>query len=939
MTKGDPALPAADRRFALVDANSLLYRAFFALPPLATTAGEPTNAVYGFLTMLFRMWSDHAPDVVACAFDRGRPAFRIQAYPEYKAHRPPTPDDLRSQFPVAREALTALGMPILESEGYEADDVLATVARRLHGRGGRVLIVTGDRDALQLVDEDIRVLLTRRGISDTELYDLEAFRGRYGVEPPLLADIKGLMGDTSDNIPGVPGVGEKTAVKLVRRFGTVDRILDHLDEVGGKKLVERLREHAAQARVSKELAVLRDDVPLDVPPEDLKSDPPDPERVAALFRRLEFHTLLARVPGLPSATADGDAAAEGADRPGEAPEVEELKVSVQHLGEDIGPLLTAVSRRRPDGVRAGDEGAVGPVDPEAFTADDRPAKAVMETIEGALPVTWTLTGPDPRRGSLAGLAVAEADRVFWIQERRPPEWRSTLRALSGGRDSLPLLGHDLKPLLVALAACGADEARPGFDTAIAAYLLDPSRSGYNLSDLVRAYLGRDLEAGRGPDLFSEGEASEAAAAPLLRDLARALATELGDRRLLPLFAGVEMPLVQVLAAMELAGVGVDGRLLNELDAELSGRLAALETDIHRLCGVEFNINSPRQLGQVLFDRLGLPVQRRTKTGYSTDAEVLEALAPLHEAPAKVLEHRRIAKLKGTYVDGLRAKTDPRTGRIHSTFNQTVTATGRISSSEPNLQNIPIRTDLGRLLRRVFVPTWPDHVLLAADYSQIELRVLAHLSGDAGMQRAFVDGADIHARTAAEVFGTDPGRVTPEMRRRAKAVNFGIVYGISDFGLSRDLGIPQKEAADYIAGYFRRYPRVREYLDDTVETARRQGFVTTILGRRRHLPEIRSRNRALRQFAERTAMNTPVQGSAADIIKLAMVGVHRRLQAAGLGARLILQVHDELVFEAPRDELPRLRDLVRQEMESACPLDVPLVVDVKTGDNWLDMQPT
>ncbi len=893
-------------KLVLLDGNSLLYRAYYALPPLGTADGRPTNAVYGFVSMLIKLIEEEKPDYIAVAWDMAGPTFRHEAYADYKAHRPGMPDDLRSQVPLAREVLEAMRIPVYEVEGYEADDVLGTVAGRAASEGHPVVIVTGDRDSLQLVDEGVRVMVTRRGISDIESYDLEAVRERYGVSPSQLVDVKALMGDPSDNIPGVPGVGEKTALKLIRQFGELEEVLRDPSRVGGKKLRERLELYADQARLSKELARIERSVPLDFDLAECRWTGPDADAVRELFRSLEFRSLIDRVPGL------------------EATEPASDEVGGYELQTEVPPDL---------GERLAGEEPVG--------------------------LAYLLSPADPMEARLVGLGLALAEgRALGAVEDPPSDEGGrqmafdfegdllgrgeSLKALAGGvlDRRPPLVGHDLKPLLVALERWGIEPPEVVFDTALAAYLLDPSRASYRLEDLAATHLGREVPSLReardaGPQALVSCLATRAAACLRLQKVLKA---ELEAKGLLDLFNEVEMPLAGILAEMQVTGVAVDGEALDEMAGELEERLDSLTREIYSLAGQEFNINSTRQLAEVLFERLGLPARKRTKTGYSTDAEVLEELAAEHEIAAKVLEYRQLQKLKGTYVDGLKAAINPRTGRVHSSFNQTVTSTGRISSTEPNLQNIPIRLEVGRRIRKAFVPGSPDRVLLAADYSQIELRVLAHMSGDENLIRAFREGEDIHRSTAAEVFGVDPSEVTSEMRRRAKAVNFGIVYGISDFGLARDLGISRTEAGEYIRRYFSRYPDVKRYIDTVVAFARERGYVTTILNRRRYLPDIRHRVQARRQFAERTAMNTPIQGSAADIIKLAMIGVHRELRRAFPRARLILQVHDELVLEVPREDLRGVADLVARQMQEAYPLLVPLEVEVKWGEDWYNMRP-
>ncbi|MDQ7794880.1 MAG: DNA polymerase I [bacterium] len=876
-----------------IDGHSLVHRAFFALPDSWVTAeGLYTNAVYGFLTMLLRLREEEKPDYLAVVFDTGRPTFRHTEFGEYKAHRPGTPDRLRGQIPLLKETLEVLGIRSYEMEGYEADDVLATLARKSGEAGAETLIVTGDRDFLQLVDEKTRAVLTMKGISETVVFDPELVRQRYGVSPSGFADFRGLVGDPSDNLPGVPGVGPKTAARLLEEFGSLDAVLDGVDRVRPERLGDTLRQHAEQARLTRALARLKDDVPLTFALEDCRIRPYDSGQVAALFRRLEFRSLLKKL-GLE-------------ERATTAPSP--VEVTLVQTVDELEQAVTGL---------AGAE---------------------------SLDLAFALGAGHPIRANLRGLALTAPGRpVFYVPvgdgllASGIPEDRA-MEAIGGflAQTCPRLRVADLKSFSVALGRRGIRIETPAFDPTVAAYLLDPGRFGYALDSLAREYLDEDVylpgagKRGEEPDLRQVLPLQVELVQRLSPVLERRLAEDGLDR----LFREVEMPLSRVLAGMELAGVGLDRQGLEEMASELGRRIGQALSDIHRLAGRVFNPNSPRQLAEVLFEDLSLPPVKKTRKGaVSTDVEVLEELADRHQVVARILEHRQLVKLKGTYVDGLRSLLDPVTGRVHTSFNQTVTATGRLSSAEPNLQNIPIRLELGRRIRKVFVPYRRDHLLLAADYSQIELRVLAHLSGDPTLVEAFRQGEDIHARTAREVFG----EVNPEFRARAKAVNFGLIYGMTDYGLSRDLGVPVSEAARYIEQYFQRYSRVQDFFTGIVEQARQFGYVSTILGRRRYLPELKSANRQTRGFAERAARNTPIQGSAADIIKLAMVRVQAELERKGLRARMILQVHDELLFEVPPDELEPVMVLAREEMTGAFVLAVPLVVDLKVGPNWYDVR--
>ncbi|MDR7509126.1 MAG: DNA polymerase I [Armatimonadota bacterium] len=860
----------------LIDANGLVYRAFFALPYFTTSDGRPTNAVYGFTTMVLKILDEVRPDYVAAAFDRAAPTFRHVQYREYKATRQRMPDDLRPQLALAKEILQALAVPIFEVDGYEADDVLGTIARQAAADGADVLIVTGDLDVLQLVDDRIRVMVTSRGITDTTVYDAEAFRARFGFEPARLPDYKGLTGDPTDNLPGVPGVGEKTARQLIQRFGTLDALLARVDQAP-PKLRDVLRAHADQMRESRRLATIVTDVPVRWTWDDLRRRPPDRARLQALLADLEFKSLLERLGAVSEAPA----------------------------------------------------GQYRQVDPATLA----------RTVNGAAEVGLHLVREPghPLTARLVGVAVCAApgQAVYLpVDDAVPAEVRALLegpaRKVSG----------DAKADLHTLRRLGLSPRGLDFDVGIASYLLNPGRRTHSLETAAWEFLGWRLqEAGEGGGLGLDRDpaADACRAADALLRLRPLLEERMREREVYDLFTQIEMPLAAVLAAMEAAGVAVDVPYLRELSAELERRLAELTAEIYRLAGTEFNISSPRQLAFVLFEKLRLPPVKKTKTGYSTDAEVLEYLAPQHEIVAKIVAHRELTKLKTTYVDVLPAMVHPATGRVHATFNQTVAATGRVITTDPNLQNLPIRTDEGRKIRRAIVAE-PGRLLLGADYSQIDLRVLAHITRDPGLVDAFTRGDDIHAVTASELFGVPREGVTPDLRRRAKTIVFGVAYGMSEFGVAAQLGISKTEARAYIERYYERYPGVRRYMQEIVEQARRDGYVTTLLRRRRYIPEVHTRNRPIREAAERTAINTPIQGSSADIIKKAMVDLFRQVLPRYPGALMILQIHDELLFEAPAADVPGLAREVREVMERTYPLAVPLRVDLKAGPNWRDMEP-
>jgi DNA polymerase I len=868
-------------KFVIIDGSSLVHRAFYALPLLTTAAGLYTNAVYGFTTMLVKLLADIKPDAMAVAFDKSRVTFRNEAYAEYKAQRKATPSELAEQFPLVREMVRAFGIPALEEAGFEADDIIGSLACQARSQGYNVVIVTGDRDALQLINPSTQVLLTRKGISEMEMFDRQALITKYGVTPEQVVDLKGLMGDASDNIPGVPGIGEKTATKLVNEFGSVENLLANLDKVSGKKLQENLRENRELAVLSKKLATIDCNMMLQVPEEEFRFCP-DTAKLRELFTKYEFKSLLARLDTLfPGLTAPS-------------------------------PIVAALPRAR---IISG-YGAV---------------QEIITQVRGQARLDCcAITAGQVPGIELRGLAVAVGDGAVYIPAGTDG-WQDVL-ALLADKD-IAKATYDAKTLASACLAVNTPLAGLSFDALLAAYLLDPTAASYPLEQLAEKYLGEPAPS-RPKNTDPDAEADFAAwAAGVVNRLLPVMTGRIVEAGLEKLYCEIELPLVEVLAVMEFTGIKVDADYLQEMSGEIARKIDTLLVEIYQLAGEEFNVNSTKQLGSILFEKLKLPVQKKTKTGYSTDAEVLEKLAGEHPLIDKLLEYRMLTKLKSTYLDGMAVLISRSTGRLHTTFNQTVTATGRLSSSEPNLQNIPIRSDIGRKIRELFVPDRGFVELLSADYSQIELRVLAHMSGDASLIDAFRHNKDIHTATAAEVFGVPESEVTPEMRSRAKAVNFGIVYGISDYGLSRDIGVNRKEAGLYIGNYFARYPGVKNYIDQMVADARDKGYVTTLFGRRRYLPEIHSSNFNLRSFAERTAMNTPIQGTAADIIKKAMVEVYRRLKEVGLKSRILLQVHDELVLEVVEEEAAQVAAIVKTAMEGAVGLDIPLSTEVKTGINW------
>lgn len=927
-----------DKRLLLVDGHSLANRAFYALPPLSTSDGTPTGAVFGFLAMLLRFLSEKRPSHVAVAFDLPAPTFRHAKYADYKAKRKPAPPEFKEQIPVLKQMLDVLRLPRVEMEGYEADDIIGTLARQWKERGLPVTILSGDRDCLQLVDEGVEAILPVKGISQVKEYLPDAVKADMGVRPDQVRDYKALRGDASDNIPGVKGIGEKTAAALLQEFGDLDEIYRRLSDVAPAKVRNLLSAGRETAFLSRELAAIDTCVPLDAGDavDRYRRLGPDLDEVRGVFAKMEFHTLIPRLSAL-TETVKGTE--EPACRPSE---------TIRGIGPGLGIREPAASDDQPadrpsakilEGgsllLTAGEPRQLRLIDTEEELS------AFAEEVKGTgrlgIYAIVTEITKDFRWPEVLGVSSGESYGVIQtakLGDDGEAVWRGLGPLLTD--NGVTKAGFDLKWVFTLCFKRGIRPRGDFFDVLIAAYLLDPTRTDYRLQDMVRKYTGEEIpELPESKEPANEMDLHLAAGAHACLEMVPACRAELAHSGLNSLAQDVEFPLIEVLAAMEATGVGVDLYLGRSIRSGFADALRVLEDAIYGIAGEKFNLGSPKQLAHVLFEELGLKPVKKTKTGYSTDAEVLEALSLEHELPAKILEYRQYAKLKSTYLDVLEDVVNPTTGRIHSTFHQTVTATGRLSSSEPNLQNIPVRGDLGRSLRRIFVPA-ENRLFLASDYSQIELRIMAHMADDPSMIDAFVRGEDIHTRTASEIFGVPVEKVDSDLRSKAKAVNFGIIYGISDFGLARNTGVSRNEARTFIEAYFARYPKVREFMDRAVETARQFGYVSTILGRRRGIPEIDSRIRAKRGFAERTAINTPIQGSAADIIKLAMVRIYRRMREEDLVSRLILQVHDELIFEIPPEEEDIMRNLVRTEMEGAVRLKVPLKVDIDVGKSWYDV---
>ncbi|MBO6182737.1 MAG: DNA polymerase I [Acidaminococcaceae bacterium] len=909
-------------KFLIIDGSSLIHRAFFALPPLTNRKGQHTGAVYGFLRMFHKLLQDVQPRWVAAAFDKSRKTFRTKLFADYKGQRKPTPPELKEQFPLCMEVLESMGIPALELDDYEADDIIGTFAKKADP-SVEVYIVTGDRDELQLIDDRTRVMYTKKGISDIKLYDKEAFAEDYeGLVPLQLIDLKGLMGDTSDNIPGVPGVGPKTALKLIAEYGSVEKVLEHIPEVKGKSLKEKLENNKEQALLSKELATICTEVPgleLDLSAYSLK---PLEEKARTMMADLEFRNFFqqfAQIMGEASTLANESNAAAGnvsntVSGSGTVADGEKSgKTGNGKTGNDDGTRTEAGQSLFDDGMGS----LFGTLVPAAAVKEiitEEEWIGLVSRIDKE-EMIWFMT---ETAGEIPNLQFASVQLLTAGQE-----YKITGEALSAFTSWLaeapnPKGTTDSKEVY---RICFCQKVEPHNiieDISLAAYLDDPGRSSYALSDLAWHYLGQD----RTPDCHA------------LAQVAEALNQALQDKELTSLYKEMELPLAPVLARMELAGVTADGQKLDMVSAEMAEKIRGLE-DLAKEQAEDpaFNPNSPKQLGVVLFEKLGLPVVKKTKTGYSTDVKVLEELQGQHPLVDTILQYRVLAKLHSTYLEGLKPLINKTTGRIHTHFQQTVTVTGRLSSTDPNLQNIPTRTEAGKGIRALFVPGPGYDWLMSCDYSQIELRILAHVAQDPLMLESFRENQDVHARTASEVFGVPLDLVSHEMRSRAKAVNFGIVYGISDFGLARQLGCSRKEAGEFIENYLARYQGVKEYMERMKSLAREQGFVSTLLGRRRYLLDINNRNFNLRSFAERTAINTPIQGTAADIMKLAMLRVDKALQNSGLASRVLLQVHDELVLEVKEAEREATAALVQQEMQNAFTLDVPLLAEVNYGKNW------
>lgn len=871
---------------ALVDGSNYIYRAYYGIPALTNSRGFPTNAIYGFTTMLMKLLRDLAPDYIVVTFDLKGPTTRHGEFDDYKATRKPMPDDLIPQVPSIKDVVRAFSISVLEKQGIEADDLIGTLTVQASKRGWRTAIISGDKDLMQLISDRVTMVDTMKD----KTYDAAAVKEKFGVGPEKVVEILGLMGDTSDNIPGVPGIGPKTARRLIEEYGSVEAVVENAEKLHNVKLREKILQYAGQAKLSRQLALIRKDIDVDFDLQDAARREPDRELLAGLFSEFEFSSLLHQIKG----------------------------------------------------------NTVAPVKECSIIADDAALTELAVKLQRSNRVACEIIREKNPPSELIGISFCTDSDTFYLPVGHTNAKRQ-LTAKEALNATAPVFGdtrikkyfYDLKTALVCLEGLGV---KVGEDLQLAAYLLNPARQTYELDEIAWEYLHEQIPApaevagGRGktyalalvPVDKMAGYAGRRVEAIL--SLAQTLQDRLEETGAASLYRDVEMPLLFTLAAMEKKGVLLDTALLQQMSQELTQLLSLSEEKIHRLAGEKFNINSPKQLQTILFEKLKLPKGKKTKEGYSTDVDVLSDLARSHELPAEILAYRSLSKLKSTYVDALPALVHPQTGRIHTSYNQTVTATGRLSSSNPNLQNIPIRTLEGKRIRQAFIAA-PGCLLISADYSQIELRVLAHLSEDDALITAFASDEDIHTRTASDVFGVFPQMVSPDMRRQAKVINFGILYGMSAFGLARELGVPQKTAQVYIDGYFARYKKVRAYLDGILEGARQDGYVCTLLNRRRYLPELKSSIPSIRQFAERMAINAPIQGSAADLIKVAMVNIDRLLMEKGLSSRLIMQVHDELVIEAPVREKEEIMNLVKKEMEEVIKLKVPLKVEIASGKNW------
>jgi len=879
-------------RLFLIDGNSFCYRAYYAIKSLSNSKGFPTNAVYGFISMLKKLIDSEKPDLIAVTFDLKGPTFRHKKYSDYKANRKPMPDDMAVQIPVIKEVVSAYNIPIYEKQGFEADDIIGTISKRAEEKGIITFIVTGDKDALQLVSKHTKVYSTHK---EGLIYDEDKVRQRYGVRPQGIVDILALMGDTSDNIPGIPGIGEKTAIQLMASFEGLDDLIKNIDSIKSNAKKDMIRTNIEKAYMSRELALIDRDVDMEVDFDAMLVKEPDNDRLLGLFKELEFRRLANDI--MPKKKLEGS-------------------YSVARTKEGFDRLVSCLKSHK----------------------------------EWAFDFETTST--DPMSCEIAGVsfcwAPGKAEYISFVKNHKVfSDKEYILKKLKPvfEDEGIKKIGQNIKYEILVLRNSGIDLKGVCFDTMIASYLINPSKLNHNLSDISEEYLGFGMTAissligkGKGKitmadvglEEISEYCCQDSDAAFRLKGI---LYQKLKQKGLEALFEKIELPLVYVLSDMEFSGISIDADFLKNMSKAMRIRLDELTKHIHAAAGCEFNVNSPKQLGNILFDKLGLPVVKKTKTGASTDVDVLKTLSASYDIAKLLLEYRELSKLTSTYVDSLPGLINKKTHKVHASFNQTVTVTGRLSSSNPNLQNIPVKTDIGRKIRGAFIPSFKNGFVLSADYSQIELRILAHLSKDPMLSEAFNSGLDIHTHTASLIFGCDESKVDDTMRTQAKTVNFGIIYGMSPYGLSKELGIGPETAKGFIEAYFLRYSSVSEYMQSQISFAQENGYVLTMFNRRRYIPEINSENQNVRQFAQRTAINTPIQGSAADMIKIAMADIYRQLKSNDFNAKMVMQVHDELVFDLPEKELRQVTAIIKQSMESVVELNVPVKVNIASGRNW------
>ncbi|MFA6983340.1 MAG: DNA polymerase I [Sedimentibacter sp.] len=897
------------KKIMILDGNSLLFRAFYALPPLKTKKGQYTNAVYGFLSMLYKIIDTYSPEYLCVAFDPEKPTFRHEKYKDYKANRQKAPNELVQQFQLIRDVLDVHNIKRVEVEGFEADDVSGTFACAAKEQGADVYLVTSDKDYLQLIDENVKVILTKKGITNTVEMNLNSMGEEYGLTPEQFVDLKALMGDSSDNIPGVKGVGEKTALKLMQEYKSLDNVYANIDNIKGK-LKEKLETDKMQAYMSQTLARIITDIPIEFNIEEYKINKPDIKKLSELYDELEFRQFKKRLVEATPADDKGQISLFDTDM------VETVK-NIDIIYIDSEKKLIDIIRK----------------------ISHKEQKAIVKFL---------LDGERALLSNALALGISDGENIYYIDFEKAEENKvlESLKVIFESKE-IAIWGHNLKNEIIYLMRNNIQINNIQFDSEIGKYLLNPSESSYSLDKIAYEFLNIEIPSenqilgtGVKRKTFKEIGLEQRKAyifnyLNTVNKVQKQITKEVDNLKMTSLYEEIELPLIEVLAYMEFIGFKVDIGVIDKLGVHFQKKITELEKDIYELAGENFNINSPKQLSVILFEKLGLPIIKKTKTGISTDIEVLERLSSEHAIVGKIIEYRSMVKLNSTYVEGLKNEVNKNTGRVHSVFNQTIASTGRISSTEPNLQNIPTRTEEGRELRKAFVSE-DDYILCDADYSQIELRVLSHLADEQNLIDAFKQGLDIHAKTASQVFHVNLSDVTPEMRGRAKAVNFGIVYGISDYGLSRDLKIPRKEAKKYIDNYMKYYSNIEKYMKDIVEQGKRDGYVTTYFGRRRYIPELSSRNFNIRSFGERIALNTPVQGTAADIIKAAMVGVYNRLKNNNMKSRLILQVHDELIIEAYKDELEEVKTILTEEMENVIvDFKVSLKSDINIGGSWYE----